>query len=248
MARDDAQNRGDLNFVVTADAIKIQDSALHRGNFLESSKESMQKVTSLDSIDSMLLPSNWLKIEQNTSLADATTFRPSNIDKTQISFFGSRRPLDQQSREAFQRVINPDLPIPRIIYAQAMQADNEANIQTIQALSDALGRTAVGDNQLTAAASRTPAFHMETARVERVNGKNVIAVDGWFSQLDDRAEIKMDANGPVKRRYSGIFFESNADQNNETKIKELYLIADDNISFVSNKAAFRTALKSIKWK
>jgi len=248
MASDNTRNSSDLNFVITLDGNKIQESPLHRGNFLGSSKPPMQSVTSLDGIASMQLPSKWFKIEQNTRRADATTFRPSTIDNTQISFYGRIQPLDEQSGEAFKQVINADLPTPRIIYSEAMQADSKANIQTIKDLSSAFGSTLVGDNQLTSSTSRQPAFHLETAKVETVNGKNVIAVDGWFTQSDDHAKIKMDENGPVKRRYSGVFFEVNKPGSVAPKIKEMYLLADDNISFTSNKAAFRTALKSIEWK
>ena len=193
MERDDAQNRSDLNLVITLGGNRIEDSALHRGNFLD--RERMQSIRNLAGIDSMQLPSNWLKVEQNTSLADATTFRHSSLDKTQISFYGSRRPLDEQSVAEFKHITNTDLPTPRIIYAEATQADKEANIRTIQKLTNAFGRTTVGDNQLTSTTSRTPAFHMETVKVETLNGKNIIAVDGWFTQLNDQAEIKMDANG-----------------------------------------------------
>jgi len=66
--------------------------------------------------------------------------------------------------------------------------------------------------------------------------------------LNDQAEIKMDENGPAKRRYSGIFFDINEAPSAEPKIKEMYLLADDNISFASNKATYTAALKSIKWK
>jgi hypothetical protein len=58
----------------------------------------------------------------------------------------------------------------------------------------------------------------------------------------------MSSSGPAKRRYTGIFFDSTDGHGAEAKIKELYLLADDNISFASNKANFKTALKSIGWK
>jgi hypothetical protein len=248
MSSDNTSNPRDLNFVITLDGSNIQESVLHRGNFLEPSKPRMQSVKSLDGIASMQLPSNWFKVEQNTRLADATTFRPSTIDKTQISFYGSIKPIDEESGKAFKQVINADLPTPRIVYSEAMQADSQANIQTMRDLSSVLGRTTVGDNQLTSSGSRRPAFHLETAKVETINGKNVVSVDGWFTQTDDHAKIKMDENGPVKRRYSGVFFEVNTPGGAAPKIKGLYLLADDNISFTSNKAAFRNALKSIEWK
>jgi hypothetical protein len=247
MASDEIRSRSDLDFVITLGGNKIQEAALHRGNFSESSTTPLQTVRDLDGIASIQLPSTWFRIEQNTALADATTFRPSTIDKTQISFYTGTKPLNEQSIEAFEQVINADLPIPRIIYSEALQEDYKANIQTIQDLSRVFGSTTVGDNQLTSSTSRRPAFHLETAKVETVNGKNVVAVDGWFTQLDDYAQIKMDENGPMKCRYSAIFFETNSSKDSASKIRKLYLQADESISFASHKAVFRTALKSIEW-
>jgi len=173
MVDEGGQTRSDLNFAITLDGrnVQAQDSAFDRGSFLETSKGSMQNVKKLYGIVSLQVPTKWLKVEQDSALAEATTFRHSNIDKTQISFFGSRRELDEQSGEAFKHIVNSDLPTPRIIYSEAKQGDNEANIRTIQELTNALGRTLVGDNQLTSTKDRTPAFHLETAKVETINGK-----------------------------------------------------------------------------
>ncbi|MDR3616372.1 MAG: hypothetical protein P4L53_22620 [Candidatus Obscuribacterales bacterium] len=248
MPPDDTRRPSDLNFVITLDGNKIGESALHRGNFLDSDKPATQTARNLDSIASIQLPAKWIKFEQNTQLCDATMFRHSTIESTQISLYGSRKPLDEQSSNAFKQVLNAALPSPRIIYSEKMQTNTEENIEAVKELSGAFGRTRVGDNQLSSSPSRRPAFHLDTATVETVNGKKVIAVDGWFTQLDDYAEIKMGGNGPLKRRYSGIFFEANTDPDARPKIKELYLLADDDIAFTSNKAAFRTALKSIEWK
>jgi hypothetical protein len=248
MVRDDAQNRRDLNSVSTVAEDERLESALHRGNFLDPGKGRIQPVKDLSGINSIQIPPDWLKVEKNSPLGDSTIFRHSLNDNTQISFYSDRSPTDPKSASVFKSLVDSAGPTPKLLYGKSSHASNEANIHIIKQLSDALGSTLVGDNQLTAGNERTPAFHLDSARVETINGKNVIAVDGWFSRLDDKADVIMDSNGPAKRRYTGIFFDSAAAHSKETKIKELYLLADDNISFVGNKATFKTALKSIEWK
>jgi hypothetical protein len=138
------------------------------------------------------------------------------------------------------------------VYADDLGATPQS-VELFKSLADALGSRLVGDNQLsirsTGPDARRPAFHIDRARVVTINGKNALAVDGWFTQLDDHAEIKMGPDGPVKRYYSGVFFDAEGKGNQPgSKIDELYLMADNQASFVKNKDTFSSATKSIKWR
>ncbi len=119
----------------------------------------------------------------------------------------------------------------------------------MKSLASALGANLVGDNQLTSQKggenARQPAFHLDSAMVETINGKNVITVDGWFTQMDANADIKTGSNGPLKRFYTGIFYDADG---KGTKIDQMYLVADDKDAFVSTKGVFRSSTKSIKWR
>ena len=250
MVGDDSKQLGDSKKVaVIAGDAACSDSVLHLGNFMGSKKTGLQKINNLDAISELELPASWGCFEQNSAMGHSVVFLRSKNEATQISFFERERPVDQKSADAFANVVSSTLPTPRVLYSDNHQADAQSGA-LFKTLASALGSSLVGDNQLTSSPSsktgaRQPAFHLESARVETLNGKNVIAVNGWFTQLDDRAQIKMAGDGPAKRYYSGIFFEAGG---NGTKVDEMYLVADDKPSFLSSNATFLAATKSIKWR
>jgi hypothetical protein len=223
-------------------------SVFHQGNFMQHDKRGVQKANNLDAIDQMELPASWARFDQASVRSRSVVFSPVDNPSTEIGFLERHRPVDDKSSAAFENIVGSILPTPRVLYADTFGA-NPQNEQLFKTLASALGSTLVGDNQLTCPQTgptcRKPAFHLENARVETINGKNVIAVDGWFSQMDDKAQIKMDADGPAKRYYSGIFFAAGADA---SKVDEMYLTADDKASYLSNKAVYRSATQSIKWR
>jgi hypothetical protein len=104
------------------------------------------------------IPPDWLKFKQNSTLGDATIFRHLLADNTQISFYSCRKPTDTASGEVFKSHVDSDAPTPKLLYGKSLNASKEANISVIKQLSDALGRSLVGNNQLTATNDRTPPF------------------------------------------------------------------------------------------
>jgi hypothetical protein len=248
MAGEDSKQWGDSkSMAVLGGDTARTDSIFHQGNFMESNKTGTQKIKNLDAINEMKLPGTWGRFERTSAMGHSVVFRRSKHEETQISFCRRDRAVDEKSAEAFKNLVSSNLPTPRVLYSHNLGA-NVQNLEMFRTLASALGSSLVGDNQLAMPAnacdSRQPAFHLDSARVETLNGKNVVAIDGWFTQMDERAQIKMAADGPVKRYYSGIFF--NADGKG-TEVDEIYLIADDKPSFVSSKATFLAATKSIKW-
>jgi hypothetical protein len=223
-------------------------SAFHLGNFMEFGKPGVQKANNLDAISQLELPSSWARFDQKGLRSNSTTFRPGNHASTEIGLIERNRPIAEKSAATFNKLVNGELSTPHNLYSDKA-GSSPADVETFKALSDALGSTTVGDNQLscpqTSADCRRPAFHMDSARVETINGRNVIAVDGWFTQLSDSAQVITGADGPAKRYYSGIFFEAGA---RGSKVDELYVTADDKRSYLNNKAAYQSVLQSIKWR
>jgi hypothetical protein len=215
---------------------------------MEYSKPGLEKAKNLDAIAEMEFPSSWARFDQAGSRSRSVVFRPADNPSTEIGFLERNRPVDEQSAALFQNLVGSGLPTPRSLYSDKA-GSNAQDEQMFKTLASALGSSLVGDNQLscpqTGPACRTPAFHLDSARVETINGKNVIAVDGYFAQLDEQAQPKMDHDGPAKRYYSGIFFDAGG---NGSKVDEMYLTADDQASFQSNKAVYRSATQSIKWR
>jgi len=226
-------------------------SGFHQGNFMEHNKPGLQKAKNLDAIEQMELPASWARFDQVGSRSSSVVFRPADNPSTEIGFLERNRPVDDKSAALFENLVGSILPTPRVLYSDKDGA-NAQNEQLFKTLASALGSSLVGDNQLscpqTGPACRKPAFHLDSARVETINGKNVIAVDGWFTQMDEKAQPKMDHDGPAKRYYSGIFFDAAGSGGSGGKVDEMYLTADDKASFMSNKAVYRSATQSIKWR
>ena len=156
--------------------------------------------------------------------------------------------IEEKSAAAFEQQVASSLPTPRTLYSEKL-GTSDTNRDQFKGLASALGANLIGDNQLTVpntgADSRTPAFHLESARVEMINGKNVIAIDGWFNRSGDNTQPKTTVDEHSRRFYTGIFFDADG---KSTKVDELYLIADDQASFDSNRTIFNNALSKIKWR
>lgn len=206
-----------------------------------------QRLQNLGVVKALEVSLSWRRRDRCSPIGRAVVLSRSSTPKTEITLLERRVPLDQHSARIFCDIVHSSSRMMPLVLYRAGGA-SPANLGTIKALSSAFGANQVGDNQVSApqvrADSRRPAFHLDSAGVETINGKTVIAVEGWFSQLDERAEIKMDWDGPAKRFYSGIFFSADA---NAQRVSEIYVIADNKTEFVSGKAAFRTMLRSIQW-
>ncbi|MDR3612990.1 MAG: hypothetical protein P4L53_05435 [Candidatus Obscuribacterales bacterium] len=250
MGRDDTKSWGDDRLLAMLDFKPGNDcdSPLHRGNFMEPDKPGLQKVQNFDAISSVELPTSWRCSKQNSEIGNSLSFRSATNPKAQINFAERSQPVPEQAANAFKQIIDPDAPTPRIVYSANLDSNGEG-AATIKSLASALGSNLVGDNQLTSPQggenARQPAFHLDSALVETINGKNVIAVDGWFTQMDEKANIKMGLHGPLKRYYTGIFYDADG---KGTKIDQMYLVADDKDAFVSTKGVFRSSTKSIEWR
>ena len=199
----------------------------------------------LGAIAKMDVPNSWA-YTNDSSDGHMVSFRPVSNKDVQFSSYEHGWHLSQRASEAFQKLLSEPMTVPKLLYSDSSPSANSDAANLFQSLAQALGSATVGDNQLTnsykAPDPRSPIFHLDSARLETVNGKTVLAVDGWFAKKDTNGVQIGAASNPEKRRYSGIFFA------NKDKVQELFLSSDDNAAFVSNKAIFRSAIKSIEWK
>jgi len=223
-------------------------SALHRGNFMEANPTAVKKVNGLGAIEEMQMPASWKQFDNSMPQQRSVVFQRPDNDSTNIGFIERDRPVSASSSAAFKSIVDPGLSTPRVLYSDNQPATAQ-NTEMFKSIAGALGLTTVGDNQLTSPAtdpdSRQPAFHLSRARVVDVNGKKAIAIDGWYTKMDDHANVKMTAAGPDKRYYSGLFFDANGQG---TKVDEIYMTAENQASAVANKDVFSSATKSIKWR
>ena len=169
---------------------------------------------------------------------------PSASSKTRISFIEHGDPMARNDEPALHKLLSSKSTASGSVLFDATDAAAFPQAKrTFVSISSILGGLNVGDNQLTSGKGRAPAFHLQSARLQSINGKTVLAVNGTFAQLDDKGNIKKDSHGPLKRFYSGIF----ADGSGNNSPIELYLQSDDKKSFDSSKDEFHSLLQSIEW-
>lgn len=210
---------------------------------------STEKFENLGVIKSIDLPGGLLKSnESQPFLGTLTKFYAPRGTDTEFGFLQhTGRQVDQASADTFHKMLkdHPNLTAPLYIYNEASGPPTQQQRDFMAKLSTVLGATTLGDNQLTSTGSRTPAFHLESARLETINGKTVLAVDGWYRQKDDQGNWKTEPDGtPSKRRYSGIFIDGDGAGK---AAQELYLLSGQEAQFNKYNQQYKKSLQSIKW-
>jgi hypothetical protein len=221
--------------------------------------KAMQKrdLPDLGAIHEITVPPSWGGFQGRASGGSMYTFKPLSKGAHQpasaevmIGSYQHSENRDKKSAEVLHQLLGAPVTAPKLLYSDTRPDTDKATQDLFKRLSSTLGINTVGDNQIISPDknpdSRRPSFHVDSARLENVNGKTVLAVDGWFTQQDQAVRIKLAAdNTPVKRRYSGIFIDADG---SGAKVQELFFSADDKDSYLSNKSVFRSAIKSIEWK
>jgi len=219
---------------------------LHQGTFMEQGGEQTTRVDNLGAISAINLPASWHKFEQNTSSGRATTFAPKGNDAPQITNLEHTRPVDPNTTQIYKDLLAQKAP--ETLYAEGFNVDAKA-AKLLKSISPILGESLVGDNQISNPVSdpgdQQPAFHLQSAKLQQVAGKNVLAVSGWFTQNDALGHPKMGPDGPLKRFYQGVF--SPPDKKTGS-VDELYVLADSDAAFAKGQSVFKSSLSTIKWK
>jgi hypothetical protein len=218
-------------------------SNFHRGNY---SLPGEKTVTDLGAIKSMKTPWEGAQIKQDGGLRGrAISFysstKPGKDGQARISYVEHAHPLSLRSEPALNKLLASHEAKVTVLYADNFKPGGPAYlVEALKQLAPILGTTSVGDNQLTGGA-RTPAFHLTTVKIETVNGRAVLAIDGWFMP-ESSGDAPTDSN--VKRFYSGIF----VDSGNNRPPDELYVQADGSRSFKVGRTEFQSTLRTIKWR
>lgn len=107
----------------------------------------------------------------------------------------------------------------------------------IRSVTDALGKTTVGDNQYVNTAKppdpAAPVFRISSAQVITVDGKPVIEVEGQF----------MDENGQRLKDYIGIY-----GKGDDGKINQMFLQTSSKDEYLKGRKIYKDALQTLDWK
>lgn len=228
------------------DVLRGRYSIGERGGATNGATETMQNLGAIKSID---LPAGLIKSNQSEPFrGNMIKFYAARDSSTEFGFLQhTGRQVNQQSADTFHRLLkdNTNLAAPLVLYNEASGPPTQQTRELMSRLSTVLGATTLGDNQLTATGSRTPAFHLESMRLETINGKTVLAIDGWYRQKDQMGNWKTEPDGsPSKRRYTGIFIDGDGAGK---AAHELYLLSDTEGQFNTYNQKYKKSLQSIKW-
>ena len=106
----------------------------------------------------------------------------------------------------------------------------------IKSISDALGKTAVGDNQYANAAKppapSAPVFKIQSTQVITVAGKPVVEVEGQF----------VDQNGKGIKEFVGIF-----GKGDDGKVNQMFMQTSSKDEFIKGRKVYKHALESLEW-
>jgi hypothetical protein len=211
----------------------------------------------LGAIDQIAVPPSWAGFQGRSTSGSMYTFKPVSkrvlqpaSPEVMIGSYQHPEIKDKKLADVFHQLLSAPVTAPRLLYSDTRPERDKSTQDLFKGLSSVLGTNTIGDNQIISPAknadSRRPSFHIDSARLENINGKTVLAVDGWFTEQDQAGRTKLAAdNTPEKRRYSGMFIDEDG---SGAKVQELFFSADDKDSYLSNKSVFRSAIKSIKWK
>lgn len=107
----------------------------------------------------------------------------------------------------------------------------------IRSVTDALGKTTVGDNQYVNTAKppdpAAPVFKIMAAQVITVDGRPVIEVEGQF----------LDENGQRLKDYIGIY-----GKGEDGKINQMFMQTSSKDEYLKGRKIYKDALQSLDWK
>lgn len=193
-------------------------------------------VVSQGALKSMKLPTGWKTGEEvygQIGLNWKRCFQPDGADNVTITVFYRGRPLEPEPSTRFREALNGE---QKVLYAEGNGEPLTQERNLLAGLYEALGNT--GDNQIVNHESgfRGPCFHIQKLEQECLNGRNVLAVEGWFRDEEDN----------LVNAYRGIFFDASP-EDTLCKIEEVFLQARDRSLFSEYLPSFHQTIKTITW-
>lgn len=179
-------------------------------------------------IKSVDIPTSWSRSSRyEDAVGSIVNFKPA-AGKASLTSLEHNRPISEQAKQDFKKLLEENTATTKMLTPGQ-----------VRSLSEVLGERHMGDNQYTNPAkypaADAPLFKLTNAQVMKVNGRNVLEVEGSF----------MDQNGQPTELYRGVFSPSGKDGN---KVNEFFLAAPSREELVQQDSAYRKAIKSIEWR
>ncbi|MBC7997241.1 MAG: hypothetical protein IAF58_04830 [Leptolyngbya sp.] len=201
---------------------------------------------------SMTVPSSWQLDSDNSNSGGGYrhTFNYPNQD-VELAVSGRNAPLSDKDGKSFHKLLtdNPDLRNSKVLYDKSWDTDpkfkddparQQALKEMMKNLTNVLGPSHMGDNQFVNRAGPTdkyaPAFHVDRLELKNVNGKTVLAAEGYFVN---------NKTGKPSSHFSGIFAEKRTEGG--SIVNQISLQSGDKFAHEANRLTYEKTLKSVTW-
>jgi len=179
------------------------------------------------SIVSANLPGAWDSTHENLAIRTLTRLNPREHESVSISIIQPRIPINSDAGQAFHDLL--------AAYANQAHILSSGEVKSVEKVMNTLN---TGDNQCTNSAQQgdryAPIFHVSECRIEQINGRPVLAVEGSFvNQMGDPSNM-----------FRGIFIDRDG---TGTSIQGIALEAPDKQLYSQYSSAFENMLRSITW-
>jgi hypothetical protein len=186
----------------------------------------------------MLLPPDWQEepSEQGgMGFRSLRVFQPPEAPDVRMEIFYRGLPLDEEESKAFRAVLKL---APTVIFDRNKAVmPSETDVILLRSLNGLFGNA--GNNQVvnTKTDDRGPSFNVERIDALSWNGKNLLALRGWF---------RKPATGVRVYDYCGFFIDANPAEP-ECQVEEIFLEATKEEHYLRYLPIFQESLKSIEW-
>lgn len=179
-------------------------------------------------IESAELGQEWERVDmENNAVRRLVCFYPSGDQSVAISLHENRVPINALAAQAFHDLLSQ--------HAHEMHTLSSSEVISLEHV---MNRLNVGDNQHTNPAQQgeryAPVFRLDACRVQQINGKAVLLVNGCF----------VDPGGTPTTLLEGIFIDCDG---TGRRIQGLAFEAPDQNQYDRHQGAFENMLKSICW-
>jgi hypothetical protein len=196
------------------------------------------EINSYRYIKRLILPAGWLEepCEEGTiGFRSLRIFHPPDSPDVRMEFLYRGLPVDETVTKAFRKLLDTT---PHLVFDRSnLVKPTETDLALFKQLRDLLGNA--GNNQLVN--TRTdylgPSFIAERIDTLAWNGKNVLAVRGWFRDAESDVRVY---------DFCGLFIDGNP-PDPECQVEEIFLEASSQELYLRHLPSFQQSLKSLEW-
>ena len=188
---------------------------------LEREKISMNQ----GSIADIQLDKSWELTEtEHSAFRKLQSFSAPGDSSTTISFHESQMPVNAAAAQSLKQ-----------LFGNYSNQIHNLSPEEIRSIAPILDRLNAGDNQHTnSGESQSPVFHLDHCRIQQINGKPVLQIDGNFIKAD----------GTPGQALKGILMSG---KGNPQKIQAIAFEAANKQSLLKHQAIYDSMMNSIKW-